>query len=101
MALRVGLRSTDILLTDVGKKWFLGNYPKGIIYEYDEYKPFSLMSMGVDFVEATCPLGIPYRFPIYVEGEITFQMADQEEPPVNEDPMKGRKRRSECLPESF
>ena len=94
MAVRVGLRSTDILLTDVGKKWFLEAYPKGIVYEYDEDGSFELMSMGDNFVEATCPLGIPYIFPIYVDDEITFQMADQEEEsPVNEDQVKGRKRR--------
>lgn len=93
MAFRVGLISTKVLLTDVGKKWFLGAYPKGIIYEYKEDKPFNLMSMGEDFVDVTCLLGIPYRVPTYVDGEITFQMADQEEPPVKEDPMKCQKRR--------
>jgi len=78
MTIRVGLESTKVLLTDVGKKWFIDAYPKGIIYEYDENEPFDLKSMGADFAEVFCPLGIPYRFPLYVDGEITFNMADME-----------------------
>jgi len=34
--------------------------------------------MGATFVEVICPLGIPYRFPTYIDGEITFNMADKE-----------------------
>lgn len=79
MVFRVGLISTKVLLTDVSKKWFIAVYPKDLVYEYDEDKPFDLMSMGEDFVDVTCLLGIPYRVPLYVNGEITFQMADQEE----------------------
>ena len=78
MTIRVGLESTKVLLTDVGKKWFTENYPQGIVYEYDPDKPFDIKSMGAHFVEVICPMGIPYRFPIYVDGEITFNMADQE-----------------------
>ena len=78
MSIRVGLESTKVLLTDVGKKWFTEAYPKGIIYEYDEDTPFDLKSMGTDFVEVLCPLGIPYRLPILIEGEITFNMAEKE-----------------------
>ena len=85
MAVSLGLRSTDILLTDAGKKWFLEADRKGIVYEYDEDTPLELMFMGEGFVEAMCPLGISYRFPSYVDDEITFQMADPEEPPVNDD----------------
>jgi len=88
MALRVGPRSIDILLTDAGKRWFLDAYKKGIIDEYHEDEPFELMSMGTGFVEAICPQGIPYIFPISFDDKITFQMADQEETPV-----KGRGRR--------
>ena len=76
--IRVGLKSTKVLLTDVGKKWFTEHYPQGIVYEYDEDKPFNLKSMGADFVDVICPLHIPYRFPIYIDGEITFNMADKE-----------------------
>ncbi len=76
--IRLGLESTKVLLTEVGKKWFTEAYPQGIVYEYDEDKPFDLKSMGADFVEVTCPMGIPYRFPVYVDGEITFNMADKE-----------------------
>ena len=79
MAIKAGILSTDILLTPVGKKWFLDTYPKDSVLEYDEDKPFSLISLGEDFVEVTCPLGIHYRFPIHVNGLITFQMADMEE----------------------
>ena len=79
MAIKVGLDSVKVLLTDVGKNWFLKFYPKDIIYEYDEDKPFDLMSLGEEFMDVTCLLGIPYRFPIYIDGKITFQMADQEE----------------------
>ena len=77
MSIRLGLKSIKVLLTDVGKKWFTEAYPKGIVYEYDEDEPFDLKSMGADFVEVICPLHIPYRFPIYVAGEITFNMADK------------------------
>jgi len=78
MSFRVGLKSTKVLLTKVGKEWFLKAYPQGIVYEYDVDKPFELKSMGADFVEVVCPLHIPYRFPIYIDGEITFNMADKE-----------------------
>ncbi len=61
MSIRVGLKSTKIVLTEIGKKWFTEHYPKGIVYEYDEDKPFELKSMGADFVEVICPLHIPYR----------------------------------------
>ena len=77
MSIRLGLKSTKVLLTDVGKKWFTEHYPQGIVYEYDENKPFELKSMGADFAEVLCPMGIPYRLPAYVDGEITFNMADK------------------------
>jgi len=73
--IRVGLDSTKIILTEVGKKWFLKAYPKGIVYEYDENMPFDIKAMGADFVEVTCPLGIPYRLPCYIDDKITFNMA--------------------------
>ena len=76
--IRVGLNSTKIVLTEVGKKWFTEHYPQGIIYEYDPDGTFDLKSMGADVVEVICPMGIPYRFPVYVDGEITFHMADKE-----------------------
>jgi len=76
MRIRVGLESTKIVLTNVGKEWFVEAYPKGVVYEYDEDKSFELKSMGVDFVDVVCPLGIPYRFPVYVDDEITFHMAE-------------------------
>jgi len=78
MTIRVGFKSTKILLTEVGKNWFTESYPKGIVYEYDEDKPFDLRSMGADFIEVLCPLSIPYRIPLYVGGEITFNVADKE-----------------------
>ncbi len=78
MSIRLGLNSTKVLLTNVGKKWFTEAYPKGIVFEYDEDEPFDLKAMGADFVDVLCPLGIPYRLPIYIEGEITFNMADKE-----------------------
>lgn len=78
MAIRVGLESTKIALTDVGKKWFVEHYPKGIVYEYDENGPFDLKSMGAEFVEVLCPMGIPYRLPNYINDEITFKMVEQE-----------------------
>ncbi len=76
--IRVGLNSTKIVLTEVGRKWFIEHYPQGIVYEYDPDGTFDLKSMGADFVEVICPLHIPYRFPIYVDEEITFNMADKE-----------------------
>jgi len=78
MTIRLGLESTKIMLTDVGRGWFLETYPKGIVYEYDEDEPFDLKSMGADFVEVLCPLGIPYRLPNYIGNEITFKMVKQE-----------------------
>ena len=78
MSIRLGLKSTKVLLTEVGKKWFTEHYPQGIVYEYDVNEPFDLKSMGADFVEVICPLHIPYRFPIYIDEEITFNMADKE-----------------------
>jgi len=83
MRIRVGLESTKILLTEVGKKWFTWAYPKDIMnvtaYEYDEDKPFDLRSMGTNFVEITPPLGGIFMLPIHIKGEITFKMADKEE----------------------
>ncbi len=79
--IRVGLESTKIVLTEVGKKWFTETYPQGVVYEYDPDGTFDLKSMGADFVEVICPMGIPYRFPVYVEGEIAFNMADKEAEP--------------------
>ncbi len=78
MAIRVGLESTKIVLTDVGKRWFIKTYPKGIVYEYDENEPFDLKSMGVVAVDVVCPLGIPYRLPINIDKRPTFKMAEQE-----------------------
>jgi len=78
MTIRVGLKSTKVLLTEVGREWFLKAYPKGVVYEYDEAEPFDLKAMGADFVEVLCPLSIPYRLPTYIEGETTFNMADKE-----------------------
>ncbi len=76
--IRVGVQSTKILLTDVGKKWFTEHYPQGIIYEYDPDGTFDLKSMGADFVEVTCPMRIPYRLPTYIDEVMTWQMADKE-----------------------
>ena len=75
--IRVGLDSTKILLTEVGQEWFLRAYPPGIVYEYSVNESFDLKSMGADFVEVTCPMGIPYRLPSYIDQEITFKMAPQ------------------------
>jgi len=30
-------------------------------------------------VEVICPMGIPYRLPKYIDGEITFKMAEKDE----------------------
>jgi len=76
--IRVGLKSTKIVLTEVGKKWFTEHYPQGVVYEYDPDGTFDLKSMGADFVEVTCPMGIPYRLPTYIKGEMTWEMADKE-----------------------
>ncbi len=76
MTIRIGLESTKVLLTEVGQEWFLKAYPQGMVYEYDENDPFDLKAMGTDFVDITCPFGIPYRLPTYIDGEITFKMAD-------------------------
>lgn len=81
MSIRVGLKSTKVRLTDVGRKWFTEHYPQGIVYEYDPDGTFDLKSMGADFVEVICPLHIPYRFPIYIDEEITFNMVNKEAEP--------------------
>jgi len=82
MMIRVGLETTKIILTEVGKKWFTEHYPKGIVYEYDENGEFTLDSMMVVASKAIpqiiCPLGIPYRLPADIDGQTTFRMADQE-----------------------
>ena len=74
--IRVGLDSTKIVLMEVVKEWFLKTYPKGSVYEYDENEPFDLKSMDPDFVSVICPLGIPYRIPLYIDGKITFKMIE-------------------------
>ena len=76
--IRVGLKSTKVLLTEVGKKWFTEHYPQGIVYEYDPDGTFELKSMGATFVEVLCPMGIPYRIRTYIDGVMTWQMADKE-----------------------
>lgn len=73
-SIRIGLGSTKIVLTEVGKEWFLKAYPPSIVYEYDMNEPFDLKSMGQGFVDILCPLGIPYRIPCYIDEEITFKM---------------------------
>lgn len=82
MTIRVGLDSTRITLTEVGKEWFTEHYPKGIVYEYDENGEFRLKSMMVvekqPITEIICPLGIPYRIPASIDGQTTFRMADRE-----------------------
>lgn len=77
MTIKVGLKSTKVLLTKVGQEWFLKAYPQGIVYEYNENEPFDLKAMGSDFVDVICPLSIPYRLPAYIDEKITFKMADQ------------------------
>ena len=83
MTFRVGLETTKIILTEVGKKWFAENYPQGFVYEYDMDGEFTLKSMyvieGQAVPEVVCPLGIPYRFPANIDGQTTFRMVDQGE----------------------
>jgi len=81
MSIKVGLDSTKILLTEVGKQWFLEAYPQGIIYEYDEDGIFRLDAMMVTgnqvIAQIICPMGIPYTIPSELDGQTTFKMADQ------------------------
>lgn len=83
MSIKVGLDSTEIRLTDIGKGWFIKTYPKGIVYEYDEDDIFRLDSMLVvekqPIAQIICPLGIPYRIICEIDGQTTFRMVDQEE----------------------
>jgi len=83
MSIRLGLESTKVLLTDVGRKWFTEAYPKGIVYEYDEDGIFRLDAMIVVkkkvIAQIICPLGIPYGIPADIDGQTTFRMAKQEE----------------------
>ncbi len=83
MTIRVGLDSTRITLTEVGKEWFTENYPQGIVYEYDENGEFTLKSMMVverqPIAEIICPLGIPYQIPASIDDQTTFRMADRKE----------------------
>lgn len=82
MTIRVGLESNKVVLTEVGKAFFRENYPPGIVWEYDEDGEFTIKSMLVigenPMVELLCAMGIPYRLPSYIDGEITFTMADKE-----------------------
>lgn len=83
MSIKVGLESTTIILTEAGKNWFTEHYPKGVVFEYDENGKFRLDSWIVkekqSIVQIICPLGIPYRLPTDIDGQITFRMTDQEE----------------------
>ena len=72
--IRVGLDSTKIVLTEACQEWFKSAYPPSVVYEYVVTEPFILKSMGAEFAEITCPLGIPYRIPLYIDGNITFKM---------------------------
>ena len=82
MTMKVGLDSTKVRLTDAGKAFFRENYPPSIVWEHDVDGEFTLRSMVVvgenPVVELLCPMGVPYRLPSYVDGEITFNMADKE-----------------------
>ncbi len=82
MSIRLGLETTKIILTEVGKKWFAEHYPKGIVYEYDENGEFRLNSMIVvdeqAIAEIICPLGISYRILANIDGQTSFRMADRE-----------------------
>ena len=61
------------------QEWFWKAYPQGIVYEQDEDEPFDLKAMGADFVEVTYIMGIPYRLPKYIDGEITYKMVEKDE----------------------
>lgn len=77
----VGLDSTQVVLTDVGKVWFAKAYPQGVVYEYDIDGEFRLKAMMVvesqAVVQVVCPMGIPYRFPADIDGETTFRMVEE------------------------
>ncbi|MBA7697052.1 hypothetical protein ES703_105710 [subsurface metagenome] len=83
MTIKVGLESTQVVLTDVGRTWFSKAYPQGIIYEYDAHGRFRLDAMivieGRAVAQIICPLGIPYRIPANIEGQTTFIMAEKKE----------------------
>lgn len=83
MSLKVGLGSTQIVLTDVGRKWFSRIYPQGQIYEYDVHGRFRIDAMmvieGRAVAQIICPLGIPYRIPANINGKTTFMMVLKEE----------------------
>jgi len=83
MSIRVGLESTKVILTEVGKEWFKEHYPQGLVYEYDENGEFTLDSMMVVakkvIPQIICPLGIPYSIPTDIDGQTTLRMADQDE----------------------
>ncbi len=83
MTIKVGLDSTKVLLTDVGREWFTEHYPKGIVYEYDENEIFTLDSMSVvdrqAIAQILCPMGIPYRIPGDIDGQTTFRVVDRKE----------------------
>jgi len=83
MTIKMGLESTRILLTEVGRKWFTEHYPKGIVYEYDEDGIFRLDAMYVvdrqAIAQILCPMGIPYRIPGDIGGHTTFRVVDRKE----------------------
>lgn len=75
--------STKIVLSKACQDWFSKAYPEGIIYEYVVTDTFDLKSMGTDFVDIICPMGIPYRIPLNFDGEVSFRMfeADKDDKP--------------------
>lgn len=78
----VGLDSTQVVLTDVGKVWFSKAYDQTLgVYRYDLDGEFRLKAMMVvesrAVVQVVCPMGIPYRFPADIDGETTFRMVEK------------------------
>jgi len=65
-----------IALTEAGKKWMSENYPQGLVYEYNLDDEFEVVGMLAKFVEATCPMGIPYRILHEVGGENIWRKAE-------------------------
>ncbi len=77
-AIRIGLDSTKIVLTKACQEWFVKKYPQGMIYEYVVTEPFDLKAMGMDFVEITDTMGIPYRMPLRFGVDSSFKMYNED-----------------------
>ena len=56
------MKTMEVELIDVGKRWLQYHYPRGIVWEYDVDNPFKLHGWGAEFIDLTY-LSISYLIP--------------------------------------